>query len=67
VNAAALALVVTGAIVHAFWNILAKQGTGGPLFVWAYSVASAILYLPLAGWALLTNADNGLGWASQPC
>ena len=54
----ALALVVLGAIVHAFWNILAKQGTGGPLFVWSYSAASAVLYMPLAVWAVITSTGE---------
>ena len=63
-DAIALALVVTGAIVHALWNILAKQGIGGALFVWAYSVASAVLYLPLAVWALVTGAGE---WSWPTC
>jgi drug/metabolite transporter (DMT)-like permease len=50
-----------GAVVHALWNILAKQGSGGPLFVWAYSAVVAVLYLPLAAWAVaVTGGRLGL-------
>jgi drug/metabolite transporter (DMT)-like permease len=53
----ALTLVVCGAVVHAFWNIIAKTGPGGPLFVWAYSTASALIYLPIAVWAMLATSS----------
>jgi hypothetical protein len=43
VHAFALALVVCGAVIHALWNVLAKSGSGGPLFVWSYSAASAVI------------------------
>jgi drug/metabolite transporter (DMT)-like permease len=61
VRAIALPLVIAGAIIHALWNILAKQGTGGPLFVWAYSGVSSGLYLPLALCAVITSAGQ-LTW-----
>jgi len=52
----ALALVVCGAVLHAFWNILAKRGASGPLFVWCYSSISSVLYLPLVIWAISTTS-----------
>lgn len=52
----ALGLVVCGAVLHAFWNILAKRGANGPLFVWAYSAISSVLYLPLVIWATATTS-----------
>jgi drug/metabolite transporter (DMT)-like permease len=55
----ALSLVVVGALIHATWNLLAKHSRGGVHFVWAYSVVSAVLYLPLAMWALLAG---GMKW-----
>jgi len=55
----ALSLVVIGALIHATWNLLAKHSRGGTHFVWAYSVVSAVLYLPLAVWAL---ASGGMKW-----
>jgi drug/metabolite transporter (DMT)-like permease len=48
----ALGLVVCGAILHALWNTLAKRAASGPLFVWAYSAVSSVLYLPLVIWAI---------------
>lgn len=55
----ALSLVVIGALIHATWNLLAKHSRGGTHFVWAYSVVSAVLYLPLAVWAIATG---GMKW-----
>ena len=65
-HAVAFTLVVCGAVVHALWNIIAKAGSGGPLFVWAYSTASALIYLPVAIWAVLatTSAWTPLGLAA---
>ena len=48
----ALGLVVCGSVLHALWNILAKRGGNGPLFVWSYSAVSSLLYLPLVIWAI---------------
>jgi drug/metabolite transporter (DMT)-like permease len=56
-HAFAFTLVVCGAVVHALWNIIAKAGSGGPLFVWAYSTASALIYLPVAIWAVLATSS----------
>ena len=65
-HALAFTLVFCGAVVHALWNIIAKRGSGGPLFVWAYSTASALIYLPVAIWAVLTttSAWTPLGMAA---
>ncbi|MCE7011577.1 DMT family transporter [Kibdelosporangium philippinense] len=50
----AVGLVLFAAIAHAGWNFSAKRaGTGGPLFVWLYQSASAVIWLPVAGIALL--------------
>jgi drug/metabolite transporter (DMT)-like permease len=45
---AALALILTSAVIHASWNVLAKRASGGPAFVWLFATGSAIIYLPLA-------------------
>ena len=45
---AALALILTSAVIHASWNVLAKRASGGPAFVWLFATSSAIIYLPLA-------------------
>jgi len=48
----ALALVLLAAIIHATWNLLAKQAkTTGVAFVWACSMVSVIAYAPIALWA----------------
>jgi hypothetical protein len=56
-HAVAFTLVVSGAVVHALWNIIAKASSGGTLFVWAYSTVSALIYLPVAIWAVLATAS----------
>lgn len=41
-----LALVLTAAIIHASWNLLAKKTKGKIPFIWLQYIASNILYLP---------------------
>jgi drug/metabolite transporter (DMT)-like permease len=43
----ALAIVLIAAVVHAFWNLLAKRAGGGAVFVWLYAVCSTIIWTPL--------------------
>lgn len=45
---AALALVLSSAIFHAGWNLLAKRAGGGVAFVWLGAVVGTVLYAPLA-------------------
>jgi drug/metabolite transporter (DMT)-like permease len=42
----ALLLVVTAALMHAVWNLIAKKTKGNLTFVWLVSIASAVIYLP---------------------
>jgi drug/metabolite transporter (DMT)-like permease len=42
-----LALVLTAAVLHATWNLLAKKTNGKTGFIWLQYVASNILYLPV--------------------
>ena len=43
-----LLLVITAAIAHATWNLIAKRAANvGPVFVFAYSVCGVILFTPL--------------------
>lgn len=60
----ALALVVAAAFIHATWNLLSKKAAAGAAFVWCYSLASTVLYLPLAAWLLdgATHTISGAGW-----
>lgn len=50
----ALLLVLTAAVFHATWNLLAKRvGDGGLVFVWLFDVLSALIYAPLAAFVIL--------------
>jgi drug/metabolite transporter (DMT)-like permease len=47
-SVASLALVVTAAVLHATWNLLAKRaGEGGTAFVWLCALAMAAIYAPV--------------------
>jgi drug/metabolite transporter (DMT)-like permease len=52
----ALALVLTGAVCHALWNIVAKKARGGAAFVFLYGVVSVAAMMPVAAWT----------WTRQP-
>src|SRR5215218_8474120 len=56
-----LGLVLLAAVAHAVWNLLAKGGQGGQGFVWLYTVAASVLYLPVLVVALVI-APGPLGW-----
>src|SRR5439155_350400 len=58
----ALALVLTAALVHATWNLLAKQADEKLPFLWCAALATTVLYLPLGLWLLLTRPASLLGW-----
>jgi drug/metabolite transporter (DMT)-like permease len=48
-------MVLAAAILHAVWNLFAKQAGGGALFVWLADSLSVLLYAPLAAFALITS------------
>lgn len=48
-TAAALALVLGSALLHATWNLLAKRARGGLAFLWLLTVGTAAIYAPVAG------------------
>jgi len=50
-----LSLVLTAAVLHAFWNFLAKKANGKAPFVWLMYVVSVVFYLP----ALLYSIKQG--------
>jgi drug/metabolite transporter (DMT)-like permease len=58
-----LGLVLLAAVAHAAWNLLAKGAQGGQGFVWLYTVAASLLYLPVLVVALVV-APGPLGWAA---
>ena len=47
-TAAAIALVLAAAVLHATWNLLIKRAGGGSAFIWLALSLSAILYAPVA-------------------
>lgn len=52
-SAVAVALVLIGSLAHAVWNVLVKRApSGGPVFVWVYSVASLALLAPVGALAV---------------
>ena len=59
----AVALVLAAAVAHAGWNALAKQASGGAVFVWLFTAASACFYLPFAV-AVLILQDFQFGIAA---
>ncbi|GAA3962805.1 DMT family transporter [Mucilaginibacter dorajii] len=57
-----LGLVLTAAILHASWNLLAKKTKGKIPFIWLQYIASNILYLPV----LIYQIKQGHTIYSQP-
>jgi drug/metabolite transporter (DMT)-like permease len=57
-----LALVLTAAVLHASWNLLAKKTKGKTPFIWLQYIASNILYLPF----LFFQSNQGYTIYSQP-
>lgn len=57
----ALALVLTSALLHATWNLLAKRAQGGAEFTWLFALLTGLIYAPVAlGYAALTR--QSLSW-----
>ncbi|MGH2405358.1 MAG: EamA family transporter [bacterium] len=52
-TAAAVALVLAAAVIHATWNLLSKRTGGGSAFVWLAGSISAIVYAPIAAAAVV--------------
>jgi len=50
-----LCLVLAAAIIHATWNLLAKQVGGTVGFVWLCAVASTLIWLPVAAVAAVAG------------
>jgi drug/metabolite transporter (DMT)-like permease len=63
VSSAALALVLLAAVIHASWNLLAKQADDKLAFLWCGSLVSTVVYLPLGVWLALAHPVPASGWA----
>ncbi|TFF35035.1 DMT family transporter [Mucilaginibacter psychrotolerans] len=42
-----LSLVLSAAVIHAFWNLLSKKANGKAPFIWLIYIASVVFYLPM--------------------
>jgi drug/metabolite transporter (DMT)-like permease len=61
--AAALALVLTAAVLHVGWNALAKRGKNQICFLWSAQTTAGLLFVPAAVWMLVAD---GLPAAAVP-
>jgi drug/metabolite transporter (DMT)-like permease len=57
-----LSLILTAAVLHAFWNLLSKKANGKAPFIWLMYIASTLSYLPV----LLYRIGQGDNICSQP-
>lgn len=57
-----LSLVLTAAVLHAFWNLLSKKASGKAPFIWLMYIVSTVLYLPV----LLYSIKQGDTFFSRP-
>ena len=68
-SGAALALVLTAALLHATWNLAVKGATGEDRvgFVWVYIVTSAVLWVPIGvAWVLVAGQRPDRSWLVGP-
>ncbi len=63
-SGAALALVLTAAVLHATWNLAVKGVTADRVtFVWTYVCLTVAIWLPIAvGWVLVTGETPTWQW-----
>jgi drug/metabolite transporter (DMT)-like permease len=64
VGVQALSLVLTAAVLHALWNLAAKQvAIDGVTFVYLYVIGSVLLWLPIAiVWVLVADDQPSWTW-----
>lgn len=57
-----IAMVLAAAVAHAVWNLASKYKRGDTLlFVWAYSCASTLLWVPI-GFVLMVQDQGAIDW-----
>lgn len=54
----ALGLVLSAAVLHATWNLLAKRSGGGWSFLWLVCALTSLIYAPVAAWSLLVQRPH---------
>jgi drug/metabolite transporter (DMT)-like permease len=57
-NSVALSLVITGALLHALWNLFAKKASGGLPFVWLFGMVSFAVALPFGATSWHSNSQQ---------
>ncbi|MDA0588866.1 MAG: DMT family transporter [Planctomycetota bacterium] len=58
----AVTLILTSALIHAIWNLMAKRaGGGGAAFVWLFTGCGSALLWPIAIYVWL-NRQADIGW-----
>jgi drug/metabolite transporter (DMT)-like permease len=62
-TAFALLLVTMGAVLHAYWNLLAKQSYNKTIFLWWSGVAGSLIFLPAVLWSTPTWSWGAKTWA----
>jgi drug/metabolite transporter (DMT)-like permease len=63
VSILALVLVLSSAITHSTWNLLAKRVEGGAVFVWLFGALATVIYLPVVAVDLVVQGVSvgGIG------
>jgi drug/metabolite transporter (DMT)-like permease len=51
----ALGLILASAVLHAWWNLLAKRVGGGATFIWLYATAAFVIYAPVVAVLAFTS------------
>ena len=59
-NLTALALVIVGALLHAYWNVQMKRARGGPGFIWVFTLVAVAFLAPVGVLRLVQT-----GWWSD--
>lgn len=62
VHPAAVAMILTGAVLHATWNMLVRRGGHPEAFAWWLAASAAVLWLPLGVYLWLTVGIPAAGW-----
>ena len=57
----ALLIVLTSAVLHAFWNLLVKRANGGLVFMWLIFVSMVVTFVPISVIIFVTQ-KVAIGW-----
>lgn len=51
-DAFAIILVLSAALVHSLWNLMVKRAGGGLIFIWLFASLSVVIYAPISAYIL---------------